>query len=150
MRASAHRRKYQDDGIHKAGACGTKPNQEIVITRSRFGETAINDWSIADAPGSNATIIGQAQGLHTQASQGNRDSFTIIMNLVFQDGRFKGSTLQAMGFIHEDGQWSIMGGTGQLTLARGYISHRVIESAKTYRIYEANIRVYYTRLGRIH
>lgn len=35
--------------------------------------------------------------------------------------RFKGSTLQVMGTVVEKGEWAIVGGTGEFTLARGII-----------------------------
>ncbi|TVU25802.1 hypothetical protein EJB05_28312, partial [Eragrostis curvula] len=61
---------------------------------------------------------------------------------------FAGSTLQVMGFVPTDGDWSIMGGTGKLTLARGIISHKVIRDAPGDRLYEVYIHVYYSAMGR--
>lgn len=38
--------------------------------------------------------------------------------------RFNGSTLQVMGVLPPEGEWAIVGGTGELAMARGTIKHR--------------------------
>ncbi|RLN34712.1 hypothetical protein C2845_PM03G29690 [Panicum miliaceum] len=38
-------------------------------------------------------------------------------NIVFEDDRFKGSTLQGMGITLSENQWAISSGTGEFALA---------------------------------
>jgi hypothetical protein len=63
------------------------------------------------------------------------------------ENRFAGSTLQVMGTIPQDGQWSISGGTGELTMARGIVNHKVIEETSISVLYELEIHAYYTPMN---
>jgi hypothetical protein len=58
-----------------------------------------------------------------------------------------GSSLQVMG-LHgsKNDQWSVMGGTGQLTMARGIINYNITQSTSASRTFEVYIYVYYTSL----
>lgn len=40
---------------------------------------------------------------------------------------FKGSTLELLGIHASDAEWAIVGGTGQLSFARGTIKYRLIK-----------------------
>jgi hypothetical protein len=42
------------------------------------------------------------------------------------------------------GQWSIMGGTGNLTMARGIINYKIIQEDGASRTFEICISAYYT------
>jgi hypothetical protein len=48
-----------------------------------------------------------------------------------------------MGTIPQDGQWSISGGTGELTMARGIVNHKVIEETSISVVYEVEVHAYY-------
>lgn len=64
--------------------------------------------------------------------------------------RFKGSTLEVIGVIPQDGQWSIIGGMGEFTMARGVVDHKIVPGKGVdgvSRIYELNIHVVYTPMG---
>ena len=53
-----------------------------------------------------------------------------------------------MGTIPSDGQWSISGGTGELTMARGIVNHKVVQEANgVSRVYEIEIHAYYTPMN---
>jgi len=67
---------------------------------------------------------------------------------LYVESRFSGSTLQVMGTIPSDGQWSISGGTGELTMARGIVNHKVVQEANgVSRVYEIEIHAYYTPMN---
>ena len=56
--------------------------------------------------------------------------------------RFRGSTLQVMGISVEDGEWAIVGGTGQFTMARGVIYKRMHKRRNDGNIIELTIQGY--------
>jgi len=67
---------------------------------------------------------------------------------LYVESRFSGSTLQVMGTIPSDGKWSISGGTGELTMARGIVNHKVVQEANgVSRVYEIEIHAYYTPMN---
>ncbi|KAI5020985.1 hypothetical protein ZWY2020_054395 [Hordeum vulgare] len=127
---------------------GPNANQKTIIPtkpgESLFGITAVNNWAILDAPDFKAKVVGHAQGIHIMADQpsvGYYNSF----NLAFVEGSFKGATLQVMGIFNPVGEWAIIGGTGELTMARGTIKYKILqESAGIESIRELNIRAFYT------
>lgn len=43
-----------------------------------------------------------------------------------------------------DGEWAIVGGTGEFTLAQGVISFKKVEDSKDMNIRELKLRVFYT------
>uniref|UniRef100_A0ACD5YZD5 Uncharacterized protein n=1 Tax=Avena sativa TaxID=4498 RepID=A0ACD5YZD5_AVESA len=103
---------------------GPNPTQEKIVdgnSASHFGETAVNNWEIYDGVGTGAKLVARAQGMHMNAS-----SWYTSFNMVFVDGRFKGSTLQIMGAsIDEESEWAIVGGTGEFAFARGVVDKKV-------------------------
>jgi hypothetical protein len=44
------------------------------------------------------------------------------------------------------GQWSVMGGTGELTMARGIINYKIIQEDVNSRTFELHVSVYYTSM----
>jgi len=62
----------------------------------------------------------------------------------FSDFRFNGSTLQIQGTSQINGEWSIVGGTGELTMAKGTVKRTEISYTGNTRISELNIHVFYT------
>ncbi|KAG8045410.1 hypothetical protein GUJ93_ZPchr0008g13244 [Zizania palustris] len=125
---------------------GPNPNQLVVISESQqplsFGTTAVQDWTITDGPGPNANYVGRAQGFHFQSGQ-TRGRWYLSMNLIFEDTRFNGSMIQVMGTIPEDGEWAILGGTGEFVAAQGVVDHKVIKEDNSERIYEITVRGFY-------
>ncbi|TVU30791.1 hypothetical protein EJB05_22432, partial [Eragrostis curvula] len=96
---------------------GPTPTQSTVVSANPgtgLGETAVNNWPIYDGLGPYANVVARAQGVHFLAG-GWHNSFTIV----FKDARLRGSILQVMGLSVEQGEWSIVGGTGQFAMARG-------------------------------
>jgi len=58
--------------------------------------------------------------------------------------RFNGSTLQTQGTSQINGEWSIVGGTGELTMAKGTVKRTELSFTGDTRISELKIHVFYT------
>nr|XP_034599439.1 uncharacterized protein LOC117860282 isoform X1 [Setaria viridis] len=108
-------------------------------------DTIVINWVIKDGPAGNT--IGHAEGLTTHANP-TQNFWVTIMDLVFESGSLAGSTLKVMGLhggkINGPGQWSVMGGTGDLTMARGIINYKIIQEDGASRTFEICIFAYYT------
>jgi hypothetical protein len=63
---------------------------------------------------------------------------------LFSYSRFNGSTLQIQGTSQINGEWSIVGGTGELTMAKDTVKRTAISDTGNTRISELNIHVFYT------
>ncbi|GJN33468.1 hypothetical protein PR202_gb22072 [Eleusine coracana subsp. coracana] len=88
-----------------------------------FGQTAVNDWILVESPAPDAKLVGRAQGVHIMSDVASVGWFASF-NIVFQGDRFNGSTLQVMGVLSLEAEWAIVGGTGELAMARGTIKKR--------------------------
>lgn len=56
--------------------------------------------------------------------------------------------LQVMGMSPEYGDWSIIGGSGEFTMARGVVEHQVVQEVSgVWRIYELKIHAFYTPMN---
>ncbi|KAM0875721.1 hypothetical protein ACQ4PT_036648 [Festuca glaucescens] len=132
-------------------ATGAKPNQKPLLVPDAldsFRTTVVHNWALVDAPDFSAKVIGRAQGIHVMADQDHLGWYTSF-NIVFQDGSLKGSTLQVMGVISNvvtEGEWSIVGGTGELSIARGTIKYKEVLSsvATSQNIRELDVHAFYT------
>ncbi|KAF8662672.1 hypothetical protein HU200_056275 [Digitaria exilis] len=123
--------------------------------RTLATDTVIINWVLKDGPNASANTLGHAEGLTTHADPA-KNYWVTIMDMVFEGGRLAGSTLKVMGLhgsIHDSndghGQWSVMGGTGELTMARGIINYKIIQEDGASRTFELCIYVYYTSTQRI-
>ncbi|CAN6234280.1 unnamed protein product [Urochloa humidicola] len=95
-------------------------NQVTVVSCNGFGTLAVNDWTVHEGPSVNSKIVARAQGHHAESGLAGEIWYTSL-SMVFEDGSYKGSTLQVMGMMVSDGEWSIVGGTGKFMLAQGVI-----------------------------
>lgn len=137
-----------------------------------FGQTVVQDWTLVDAPAPGAKVVGHAQGVHVLSDLANVGWF-VSLNMVFQGDRlafslpslppshlfmhgasvdnnpcllcdrFSGSTLQVMGVLPPEGEWAVVGGTGELALARGTIKHRIAGSAPETNFRQLDIHAFY-------
>ncbi|KAG8093296.1 hypothetical protein GUJ93_ZPchr0012g21350 [Zizania palustris] len=134
----------------RAGPNHPNRNEEFVTTGgpSGLGGGLIHDWSLTTGLDANVGIVGHAQGWHIVASQASPVNWYISHNFVFQGSSYSGSTLQVMGIIQGSeegvGEWSIMGGTGEFTNARGNINYTVVKREDVEYIRELDIQVFYT------
>nr|CAB3472545.1 unnamed protein product [Digitaria exilis] len=125
---------------------GPQRNQQVVVDRSNpsFGLIAANDWTVFDGFGSDANLVGNAQGMHMLGSM-TQTSWCIFFDLVFKNGRFAGSTLKLLGSFGPDaGEWAVVGGTGEFTLAQGVIAFKKVQDGNGMNIRELKFHVLYT------
>ncbi|KAF3328603.1 jasmonate-induced protein [Carex littledalei] len=125
---------------------GSNRNQSGIVNPNlpnSFGWTVVNDWPLYDALGPNAKVIARAQGLHIQTGMSSQ-KYQNYLSIVFEDARFKGSTLQVMGPVVEGGEWAIVGGTGEFPMARGVIYKKFHEQKKDGNIMELDIHAFYS------
>ncbi|KAL6888922.1 hypothetical protein ACP4OV_009948 [Aristida adscensionis] len=135
--------------LHQFNASGPDRNEEVVVHSNyvhRFGLIIADDWILTPSSDPNDIIVARAQGLHMQAGQKEDNQWYKSFNLVFEDQRFAGSTLQVMGrTAQRNGEWSIVGGTGQFRRAKGTIEFTDIAESTPYDfIKKLDIEVFYT------
>lgn len=134
--------------LHQFNASGPNRNEEVVVHTDyvhQFGLIIADDWVLTPTSYPNDTIVAHAQGLHMQAGQKEDNQW--YFNLVFEDQRFAGSTLQVMGrtTAERNGEWSIVGGTGQFRRAKGTIEFTCLADPSPYHfLKKLDIEVVYT------
>jgi len=119
---------------------GPNKNQATIINSDAttgLGETVVNNWTICDGPSPGATVVARALGLHIKAG-----SWQNTFSMTFEVERFKDSTLQVMGISVEDGEWSIVGGTGQFAMASGVIHKKFHEQRSDGNIIELTVHAF--------
>ena len=93
-----------------------------------FGFTAMMDDPLTVGPEPTSKRIGSAQGIYASASQ-TEVGFLMVLNYVFTEGKFNGSSLSILGrnaILSEVREMPIVGGSGVFRFARGFAQ------AKTY------------------
>ncbi|XP_027169338.1 dirigent protein 21-like [Coffea eugenioides] len=91
-----------------------------------FGETVVLDDPLTVGPEPSSKIIGHAQGIYSSVSQEGYSQI-MILNLIFNYGKFNGSTLSLLGsnpIFNEYREMPILGGTGAFRLARGIATEK--------------------------
>ncbi|XBJ13931.1 hypothetical protein VPH35_006041 [Triticum aestivum] len=139
---------------HPFFACPTRCESEIKMQmylhqvvsgpthNQEFGRTVAFDYTLLDAPAPDAKIIGRAKGTHVQADQVNAGDFSHF-SMIFQQGRFTGSTFQVMGMTPPNGVWAIVGGTNELAMAQGIIQFAIVKGTPNMESYrELNITAF--------
>lgn len=99
-----------------------------------FGSTMMIDNALTEEQDPKSKIIGRAQGFYSMAAQ-NDIALLMVMTLVFEDGKYKGSSISILGrnpVLNDVREMPIVGGTGQFRFARGYVlAHTVWFDANT-------------------
>ncbi|CAL5029437.1 unnamed protein product [Urochloa decumbens] len=112
------------------------PNATVVVVASlhknasTFGDVGVFDNALREGPDPASRLIGRAQGVGVHASLDESSGLTAI-NFVFSDyGEYSGSTLATLGRLSLSGpsERSIVGGTGKLRFARGYMTSKLLSS----------------------
>ncbi|XBJ13523.1 hypothetical protein VPH35_005677 [Triticum aestivum] len=129
-------------------AAGPGTNQVEIVTSSKpagFGTLAVNDWTVMDGPSPGVTIVARTKGMHTQAGVADRTWFNYF-SMVFENARYNGSSFEVMGINGQEGQMSIIGGTGEFAMARGIIKYKVLDNSPPGQsIKELNIHAFYVK-----
>lgn len=117
-----------------------------LVNRGPIGTTWVFSWPVTDGPaGADANVVGHLQGTGVQVATYPDYMWHYSLGLVFGQGsRFNGSTLQIQGTSKINGEWSIVGGTGELAMAKGTVRRTEVSYTGNIRISELNIHVLYT------
>ncbi|KAJ1697027.1 hypothetical protein LUZ63_005539 [Rhynchospora breviuscula] len=127
---------------------GDNATQKIVVQPNgvnSFGSIVAQDWPCYNnLDVSGAKLIARAQGTHTMTSKSGALSWYNSFSLLFQDGsRFPGSTLEVKGINVTEGEWSIVGGTGEFTNAQGTIYKSTVKTMANVDIVKITIHATY-------
>ncbi|OAY53458.1 dirigent protein 22 [Manihot esculenta] len=100
------------------------PNSSI----ANFGNTMMMDDPLTEGPEITSKLIGKAQGLYAIAAQ-NDFSLLMVVNYVFTEGDYNGSSISILGRNHifdDVREMPVVGGSGAFRLAHGYaLAHTV-------------------------
>ncbi|KAK9912933.1 hypothetical protein M0R45_036765 [Rubus argutus] len=103
-------------------------------TSASFGTTYMIDDALTEKQDPTSKIIGRAQGFYSVAAQ-QEIALLMVMNFVFVEGKYKGSSLSILGrnpVTNDVREMPIVGGTGSFRFARGYVlAHTVWFDANT-------------------
>ncbi|KAJ3669245.1 hypothetical protein LUZ60_011195 [Juncus effusus] len=107
-------------GPHPSAVRVTDPNSTLSLS---FGDIVVFDDPLTKQPNLNSTIIGRAQGYYAHIS---KEDFTLmmVMNLIFLEGKFNGSSLQVIGknsILEKVREFPILGGSGLFRGSRGWV-----------------------------
>ncbi|KAK3120629.1 hypothetical protein QOZ80_9AG0691170 [Eleusine coracana subsp. coracana] len=123
--ASAHLHFYMHDVL-----TGPSPTAVQVVNgpRGHFGDTIVIDDVLTQTSSQSSAAVGRAQGHYTWASTGNPE-LLVTMNVVLSSGPYAGSSVTVVG--RDDigaavRELSVVGGTGQFRMARGYVLWKTV------------------------
>ncbi|XP_027169339.1 dirigent protein 2-like [Coffea eugenioides] len=108
-----------------------------------FGATFVFDDPMTVGPEPSSKVIGRAQGVYSSVSKEDA-SLIVILNLAFNDGQFKGSTLSVLGsypLSQKYKEMPILGGSGAFRLARGIVTAIAIATNGLNEIIEFHVLV---------
>lgn len=91
-----------------------------------FGGVAVMDDPLTVGPNPRSKQVGRAQGIYSAASR-NEIGLLMIVNYVFTQGKFNGSTISVLGrnaVLSAIREMPIVGGSGAFRYARGYAQAR--------------------------
>ncbi|CAN6197078.1 unnamed protein product [Urochloa humidicola] len=124
---SAHLHFYMHDVTG-----GPSPTAVQVINGPRsgssFGNTMVIDDKLTESTSESSATVGRAQGYYMVASVANLE-FMVNMNVVLTSGPYANSSLAVLG--RDDvsvpvRELSVVGGTGQFRMARGYVLWKTV------------------------
>ncbi|RHN65933.1 putative plant disease resistance response protein [Medicago truncatula] len=110
-----------------------------------FGSTFMMDDAMTEGPELSSKHIGRAQGMFGLCSL-HDIAECMLINMVFNEGKYAGSTLSMLGrnpITKQNRETSIVGGTGIFRFARGYAIANSVNSISTpeHYVVEYNITV---------
>ncbi|KAK8455941.1 hypothetical protein SEVIR_4G249100v4 [Setaria viridis] len=92
-----------------------------------FGDTMAIDDLVTDGPGIDSGSVGRAQGTYMLSSQ-HEEVLVAAVTVTLTDGPYSGSTFVIagrVGIYDDKSELAIVGGTGQLRRAAGYVLWRM-------------------------
>uniref|UniRef100_A0A803LFQ8 Dirigent protein n=2 Tax=Chenopodium quinoa TaxID=63459 RepID=A0A803LFQ8_CHEQI len=97
-------------------------------TSSGFGALVMIDDPLTEGPEHDSKIVGYAQGMYGFADQ-KQPGLLMVMNLVFVEGEYNGSTLSVLGrnqVMNKVREMGVVGGSGVFRFATGYAQAKTI------------------------
>ncbi|KAL3534134.1 hypothetical protein ACH5RR_002595 [Cinchona calisaya] len=91
-----------------------------------FGFVVMIDDPLTEGPNLSSKLVGRAQGIYASAAQ-NEVGLLMVLNYVFVEGKYNGSTLSILGrnsVFSTVREMPIVGGSGLFRFARGYAQAR--------------------------
>ncbi|KAI3743313.1 hypothetical protein L1987_61020 [Smallanthus sonchifolius] len=91
-------------------------------SKTGFGATVVIDDPLTVGPEPTSKIVGRAQGIVASADL-NEFGYLFVLNFVFSDGKYNGSSLSILGRNQVNlpaREMPIVGGTGLFRFASGY------------------------------
>ncbi|KAL3616355.1 Dirigent protein 20 [Castilleja foliolosa] len=108
---------------------GSHPTSVNIVkspTGTLFGNVNMMDNALTVGPNLTSKVVGRAQGFY--AGEAQQDiSALMVMNFVFTDGKYNGSTISILGRNHitsEVREMPVVGGIGLFRFARGFVEAR--------------------------
>ncbi|KAJ9153360.1 hypothetical protein P3X46_026808 [Hevea brasiliensis] len=98
-------------------------NSTIKNSVSGFGFISMMDDPLTLEPQQSSKLVGRAQGLYGAASQ-EEVGLLMVMNFVFLEGKYNGSTITILGrnkALEKVREMPVISGTGLFRFARGYV-----------------------------
>ncbi|KAL2469293.1 Dirigent protein 2 [Forsythia ovata] len=114
---------------------------------SEFGEVLVLDNLVTAGPEPESKKVGRMQGV-VGLSDLHEMALFMLVNLVFTEGKFNGSTLSVLGrnpLNDKVREVQVVGGTGVFRMARGYVitrTHSVVD-AHILSVYEYTVVVFH-------
>ncbi|KAJ3678054.1 hypothetical protein LUZ60_001857 [Juncus effusus] len=112
---------------------GANATSNVVASLNRpnstFGNIVVFDNPLRAGPEPDSSLIGWAQGTAVRCAFAE-ESVLAIINLVFIDGKFKGSSISVYGLVDGSGSAdrTIVGGSGRFRMAKGYVLTKIVNS----------------------
>ncbi|EYU40431.1 hypothetical protein ABFS82_14G120800 [Erythranthe guttata] len=118
------------------------------VLPSDFGAVDVLDNLVTSEPEVDSKEVGRIQGI-IGLTDFHEKALVMLLNLVFTEGEYKGSTLSVLGRnpLHEKiREVPIVGGTGAFRMARGYAITTTYSTDETKRhpnVYQYDVVVYH-------
>ncbi|RLN39324.1 dirigent protein 19-like [Panicum miliaceum] len=94
-----------------------------------FGDTAAIDDVVTEEPDVGSRAVGRAQGTYMLASQ-HEEVFVVAVTVALTAGPYNGSTFSVAGRVgvyNDKAEAAVVGGTGRLRRAGGYLTWRMVK-----------------------
>lgn len=137
---------FQDQyGGHNASVLQILPTSDGHLGFTKFGAIFCTDDLITQGFNVDSPAVARGQGVYiTSAMDGSNTH--VLVSIVFNDGEYKGSTLEVQGSsaqFERVREVAVVGGTGKFRFARGYATLETvhIELAAQLAVIQCNITV---------
>ncbi|XP_010693845.2 dirigent protein 21 [Beta vulgaris subsp. vulgaris] len=125
-----HLHFYFHDYVQGANQTALRIAQAPTTDKSpgAFGALVMIDDPLTEGPEHDSKIVGYAQGMYGFADQ-KQAGLLMVMNYVFVEGEYNGSTLSVLGrnqVMNKVREMAIVGGSGVFRFASGYAQAKTI------------------------